>query len=512
MTRDTIEFLRDELQRLDGGAIPSVVQTHISIILLGRTLAWKTKKAVKLPYLDFRRVEQRLALCERELALNRRTAPAIYRCVRRLVRGTDGSLRLDGDGELVEAVLEMRRFDEAGVLDRMALRGELTPQVVTQLAHVVAEFHSRAAPAGGLSRSGSQRLGDILQINEQSLAAARSVFAHGLSGSAPTDTLIRTTRDQWQRHADLLDERQRAGRVRLCHGDLHLRNIVVMDGAPTLFDCLEFDADMATTDVLYDLAFVLMDLWHRDLQSLANLLLNRYLDESDEMDGLPLMGLFMSMRATVRAHVAATRALEIDAAQPSRAAVTDEARAYLALAVRLLLPQPARLVAIGGLSGSGKSTAAAAVAASVGAAPGARVLSSDRVRKALHGVTPQTRLGPQAYMPEVSARVYAALQERAAATLACGHSVIVDAVFDRQQERERIEAVASAAGAPFTGIWLDAPQAALLERVEKRRGDPSDADAAVVRRQLARDVGDLRWVRLQSGGSQDWSKLRRLLE
>ena len=502
-----LQYLKNELQRLDGGKVPDEVQTHISIVLLGATLAWKVKKAVQLPYLDFGRPQQRLAISERELALNRRTAPAIYRKVRRLVRAADGRLQLDGDGELVEAVLEMQRFDEDGLLDRMAVGGRISAALVTELAHVVAEFHSRAQPASGLERSGSQRIGDVLQINEQALDAARE-----LAGTASVDSLIRATSATWQLQAPLLDARQLAGHVRLCHGDLHLRNIVVIDGVPTLFDCLEFDEDMATIDVLYDLAFVLMDLWHRGLERLANLLLNRYLDEAAESRGLPLLGLFMSMRATVRGHVSATRALEMPQDQPQRPGVIAQTQSYLALASRLLQAPPARLLAIGGLSGSGKSTAAAAVAAIIGAAPGARVLSSDRIRKALHGVAPVDRLDADAYRPEVSQRVYATLRERAAAILATGHSVVVDAVFDRQAERERVEEVARRAGVAFQGVWLEAPATVLLERVTARCGDPSDADAGVVRRQLERDVGTLAWTRVQADGSdRDWGRLRTLL-
>jgi aminoglycoside phosphotransferase family enzyme/predicted kinase len=506
MTDDTVTFLLQALQRLDGGIPASQVQTHISVLLLGQTLAWKLKKAVHLPYLDTRSLDRRLALCERELALNRRTAPALYHRVRRLVKASDGALAIDAEGALVEPILEMQRFDEAGVLDRMAVRKALTPQIVTMLAQVIAGFHLEAEPAGGLVGSGSGRVGAILDINEQALRAGRSLL-----GEAATDRLIEATRQSWQRLSPLLDERQRGGQVRLCHGDLHLRNIVMIDGRPTLFDCLEFDAEMATTDLLYDLAFLLMDLWHRDLKSLANLLLNRYLDESDQLAGLPLLGLFMSMRAAIRAHVLATKALEIEedtAKRPGRlaaaansgeslASILGEARSYLELAARLLQPRPARLIAIGGLSGSGKSTTAAAIAADVGVAPGARVLSSDRIRKALFGVAPQSRLDAEAYQPAVSAQVYALQREQAAAVLASGHSVIVDAVFDRQEERERIEAVARAGGARFQGAWLEVPPEVLLDRVNRRRGDPSDADAEVVRRQLERDLGRLDWPRGQ---------------
>ncbi len=513
MQDNTIAFLRKELQSIDGGTPPAVVETHISVVFLGATLAWKLKKAVKLPYLDFTSVERRLALCERELAMNRRSAPSLYRSVHRVVRRNDGKLAIDADGTLVDAVLEMKRFDEDGLLDRMAVRGDLTPLIVTRLASVVANFHSHAEPSLPGARSGSQRVAEILQVNQSAFIVTRQIFP-----GSRIDHLIEASRHACERRVRLLDARQREGRVRLCHGDLHLRNIVLLEGIPTLFDCLEFDVDMATIDILYDLSFVLMDLWHRGLRPLANLLLNRYLDEihflegSDETPGLPLLGLFMSMRAAVRAHVQAARALEMTDLDPARATVAGEAGAYLDLATMLLAPHPTRMVAIGGLSGSGKSTAAAAIAAEVGSAPGARVLSSDRVRKAMHGVTPLTRLGPEAYFPEVSARVYATLQERAAATLSAGHSVIVDAVFDRAEDRARIEAVAKAAAVPFTGIWLEAPQAVRLERVAGRQGDPSDAGVDVVRRQSEQGAVDVAWTRLPAHSAHDWTALLRLLE
>jgi aminoglycoside phosphotransferase family enzyme/predicted kinase len=502
-----LEYLKRELQRRDDGEPPTEMQTHISRLLLGASIVWKLKKAVKLPYLDFSTPEHRLALSRRELELNRRTAPDIYRKVMRLVRTPHGEWQLDGNGELVEAVLEMRRFDEQGLLDRMATAGRITPALIGRLAHVVAEFHARAQPALQLERSGSERVGEVLRINEEALESARS-----LHDTDKIDGLIRATRAAWQKHAALLDARQRDGHVRRCHGDLHLRNIVVIEGVPTLFDCLEFDEGMATIDVLYDLAFVLMDLWHRGADKLANLLLNRYLDEAPQTDGLPLLGLFMSMRATVRGHVSATRALEMPPERSQHAEAIAESLSYLDLASQLLQPRPRRLLAIGGLSGSGKSTAAAAVASVVGPAPGARVLSSDRIRKALHGVTPETRLGAEAYQPEVSAKVYAALRERASAVAASGHSVVVDAVFDRPDERERIAAVARGLGVDFQGVWLEAPQTVLLERVAARRGDPSDADTDVVRRQLERDVGDIAWTRLPADGSDPgWSRLLALV-
>ena len=199
----------------------------------------------------------------------------------------------------------------------------------------------------------------------------------------------------------LLDRRRAEGKVRRCHGDLHLRNVCLFEGKPTLFDCLEFSDELACVDILYDLAFLLMDLEHRGLADFANLVLNRYLDLTGEDDGLAAMPLFLSLRAAIRAHVTAT---VIDRAGRSevRPEMAADARGYLDLAAQFLRPRSCRLVAIGGLSGSGKSTLAAALAPSLGA----RVLRSDVIRKHLFGVAPETRLPASAYTSEVSRRVY----------------------------------------------------------------------------------------------------------
>lgn len=509
---EAIAFLRAELARIDGGAVETA-ETHISLVLLGRTLAWKLKKALRLPYLDFSTAQRRLAMCRRELALNRRTAPDLYRRVRRLVRAEDGALTLDAEGDLVDAVLEMARFDQDRLLDRLARKdgareGRLTPPLVARLAEIVAGFHEDAEQPAAPAAGGAERVEAVLRINEAGLDAARPLF-----GDGPVEAAERAMRGLWRRDRALLDARQRAGRVRRCHGDLHLRNVVEIGGEPVLFDCLEFDDEMATTDVLYDLAFLLMDLWHRDLRALANLLLNRYLDAAGrtadgEAAGLRLLPLFLSMRATVRAHVTATQAM---AGGDASSALAREARDYLDLAASLSSPRPPLLVAIGGYSGSGKSTTAAALAQGIGPVPGARILSSDRIRKRLFGVAPETRLPQEAYRPEVSARVYAAQREEARQVLAAGHGVVADAVFARPDERAAIEAVAAACGVGFRGVWLEAPERTLVERVEARRGDPSDATAAVVRAQLERDPGTLGWRRFDTGDPRTGDELSAFL-
>ena len=207
-----------------------------------------------------------------------------------------------------------------------------------------------------------------------------------------------------------------------------LRNVCLLDGQPTLFDCLEFDDSLATIDVLYDLSFLLMDLWHRDQRGFANLVLNRYLDKCDETDGLALLPFFMAVRAAVRAHVTATQAI---GARPEAAdTLRTEARDYVDLAFSFLLPADPLLLAIGGFSGTGKSTVASQVAAHLGKPPGARTLNSNQIRKGMHGISAEQQLPMSAYKPDVSKRVYEKLRTKSAKVLDTGTAVIAEAVFD----------------------------------------------------------------------------------
>jgi len=309
-------------------------------------------------------------------------------------------------------------------------------------------------------------------------------------------------RAELARHAALLDARRDGGAVRECHGDLHLRNIVLIDGQPTLFDGVEFNDEISCIDVLYDLAFLLMDLRRRGLPRHAGAVWNRYLAETADLDGLPLLPLFLSCRAAVRAKTSATAArLQDDAAR--RDDLRALAREYLAMAEALLHPPPACLVAVGGLSGSGKSTLAYGLAPAVGAVPGALVIRSDEIRKQLCGVPPLERVGPEGYTPEVTARVYAVVADRARQALEAGVSVIADAVHARAPDRLAIEAVAMAGSVPFIGLWLDAPESTLVTRVGRRVRDPSDADADAIRRQRTGDTGAIGWERLDASLAPD---------
>jgi predicted kinase len=288
--------------------------------------------------------------------------------------------------------------------------------------------------------------------------------------------------------------------VRRCHGDLHLRNICLWEGRPTLFDAIEFSEELATIDLLYDLAFLLMDLEYRGARNLANRVLNRYFDRGEGEDALAVLPLFMATRAIIRAHVSASTAARHGATAAGQSA-REQSRAYLDLALRLLQPSPARLIAVGGLSGTGKSTLAYELAPQLGGSPGARVLRSDVIRKRLQGVAPETKLPAEAYRPEVTRQVYDALMRHAGQALAAGATVIADAVFSDPGERVAIEGAARQASVEFAGLWLEAPAATLEARLRGRRADASDADVAVLRRQLERPIGAMSWTLVDAAGS-----------
>lgn len=475
------ELAGDTVERID---------THGAAVFLAGDRAYKIKRPVAFPYMDLSTPAKRRAACEAEVRLNRRTAPALYLGVAPLHdRGSTLSLGEPGDplSDDGECVVVMARFDQDTLFDRLATHGALNDAHVMGLAEAIAAFHGEAEVF--TDRGGAQEMGWVAEENLDELLQRTDVLDPRV-----LKTLAQRTRKALDSAVPTMDARLAAGFVRHCHGDLHLRNVCLVDGAPTLFDALEFDNSLAITDVMYDLAYVLMDLLHRDLRAAACLLLNRYLEMTEDDAGLALLPFFMSVRAAVRAKVSLSAAA-VQADDAARDAALDDARAYVTLAVSCLAPASPVMVAIGGFSGSGKSTVARALAPHLDPGPGAVVLRSDVMRKRLMGVGDLERLDAAGYAPEVSQRVYARLVDRAAAVAKSGFSVVADATFTKPEGRVAVAAAAKTAGVPFVGAWLDADAATLTARVAARANDPSDADAAVVRHQLAEDVGQIDWRR-----------------
>ncbi|HLJ64370.1 MAG TPA: AAA family ATPase [Stellaceae bacterium] len=458
------------------------IDTHSAIIFLTRDRAYKLKRRIRFSYLDYSTLALRQRACEREVELNRRTAPTLYLGAEPIRRG--------GNGPILDWVVVMRRFDQSLLFDRLAAEAKLTPALLRDLADRIVEFHAAALRHDDFGDLASWHA--ILADNERNLRLASPPLA-----SREIDDLVAASKAALARHADRLTRRRAAGRVRRCHGDLHLRNICLLEGRPTLFDCIEFSDRIAIIDVLYDIAFLFMDLTMRRMADANALLFNRLLDRTGDSDGLPALPFFMSVRAAIRAHVAMAAARQ----QPDQDAAqcqTSEARGYFALARQLLRPSRPRLLAVGGLSGSGKSTLAAALASDFAPPPGARVIRSDATRKRLLGLMPEARLPGEAYAASVSGKIYQAMREEARTALAAGYTVILDATFLDAGERSAVAAVARSAKIPFTGLWLDAPATILARRVSERQNDASDADLAVLETQLHRDAGDVEWHHLDA--------------
>jgi uncharacterized protein len=480
------------LSRGGDGAPTRQVETHGARVFIGPSEAIKIKRPVAFRYMDFSTREKRQAACRRELEINQRFAPDLYLGLVTITREADSRLAVDGAGEPIECGVRMRAFTADAGLDQIALKGPLPGPLATALGDAVAALHAQAPhAAAGRGRS-------LPLIRERLLASARA--RTDVLGASAVDAVEAATAAHLPAAIKILDARRAAGCVRRVHGDLHLGNIVLWQGRPTPFDAIEFDEDLGTLDPIYDLAFLLMDLVQRGQAAAATLVLNRYLWRlgaaavaDSTWEALRVLPLAMALRALVRAVVAVDRG----------SAAFAEARSYLSTAHALACPPPPRLVAVGGYSGAGKSTLAAALAPGLGAAPGAIHLRSDVERKGVFGVEPESRLGAGGYTAEASAVTYARVLDKARRTLAAGHSVVADAVFDRVADRQAIEEVARQCRVPFQGIWLQAAPDVLAERVSKRVGDASDATIAVLERQLARGSAAADWQVLNASGQAD---------
>ena len=469
------------------------IDTHASVVLLGGDRALKIKRAVRLPFLDYSTLEKRRGACEEELKVNAGNAPELYRRVVAITRDGDGSLGVGGSGTPVEWAVEMTRFDEEQALDRIAAAQQIPPALAAAVAEAILQSHQKAPRANG-----ETWLASIPGIIDRNTAKFRGV--PGLE-AATIDQLDVCSQDHIASLHASLERRAGQGFVRRCHGDLHLANIALVNGRPLLFDAIEFDPTIATTDVLYDLAFTLMDLMHFNNESASNAVFNHYLaGSSDEnLDGLLTLPLFLSMRAAIRAHVLFTKSEQMADGN----AVWRDAKRYFDLARRLIVPKPPTLVAIGGLSGTGKSVLARGLASIVEPPPGAVILRSDVVRKHLFDVSETTALPQEAYQAETSQRVYDMLSKTAMRVLAQGCSVVLDAAFLQEAQRAALPELARQHHRRFVGLFLTADLATRLSRIERRANDASDATRDVALQQEATALGTVNWHRVDASGTPE---------
>ncbi len=473
------------------------IDTHANIAFLVGNDAYKMKRDVKFPFLDYSTLEKRQAACEAEIRLNSQYAPQIYRSTLPITLERDGSLELAGRGEVVEWVVHMNRFNEHLGLDRISEEKGISQELAVELAKMMVEAHKRTT-----RREAAPWIDDLLNYTDQNLEA----FQEFPQFFAKDDVLAldKAAREVHKAITEIIRERGELGFVRLNHGDAHLANIVLHDGKPLLFDAVEFDDAIATGDVLYDLAFLLLDLCERKEAVAANVVLNTYLQlthQTRHLQDIRVFRFYLMMRAAIRAKIGASASLHQDG--ETRRKTEEQAQEYFKVCQRALLPSTPVLYVVGGLSGTGKTTLARSLAPLLGRMPGAVHLRTDVVRKELLQIDETEKAAKETYTPEFSETVYAELLRRAKLVLAGGHSVIIDGVYGKTEEREAVEQCALEAGSSFHGIWLDADVETLINRVDARHGDASDADAKVVHHQQSYDLGEIHWTKLNSAVSKE---------
>lgn len=462
-----------------------LIETHISFVLLAGGFAYKIKKAVNLGFLDFSTLAQRRFYCDEELRLNRRTAPMLYLDVLPLC-GTADEPTLGGDSAVIDWVLRMRSFAQDGLWDRLASKAALLPGHIDALVEALCALHRDAAVAAA-----DDPVGQAAQVRaplRDSLVALRGLCRE------PEQRAELQALQQWEASAfealrSRFDERARAGRVRECHGDLHLGNVTQVEGRTTLFDCLEFSAPLRWTDVMSDVAFMAMDLHSHGLDRLARRFVNAYVERSGDAAGLRVLRYYQVHRALVRAKVAALRAEQLDASasEPRRSQAASALRHYLDVALAFTRHDPPALLITHGLSGSGKT----ALTQSLLELCGAIRIRADVERKRLFGLDALARsdaaLEPQLYSQAATEATQARLHELATLALGSGYSVILDATFMAHAQRQRSRALAGSLGARFVILRFQASADTLRERVSKRAqraDDASEADLSVLEDQL----------------------------
>ncbi|MCL2714853.1 MAG: AAA family ATPase [Alphaproteobacteria bacterium] len=467
------------------------IDTHAASVFLRGTQALKVKHAIRFPFLDYSTLEKRRLACEDEIRINQGFAPQIYhRCVA-ITEQHDGTLQLDGTGRPIEYAVEMTRFDHTQTLDHVAGRGPLTAELSLRIADVIVAAHARAPRLTDFDWTST--IPTLIEHNATGLGDGGHLDHDAI------DAFSAAARNAFAQLQPLLAQRDARGFARRCHGDLHLANIVLIDQQPLLFDAIEFDARIASIDVLYDLAFTLMDLLHHNQHPAASIIFNRYLATTSlrNLDALGALPLFMAIRAAIRAQVLLARP------DSDPTAGIAQAASYFTLAQRLITPAPPRLIVIGGLSGTGKSVLANALAPHIAPQPGAVVLRSDVIRKQMFQHADNERLPAHAYQGGVTARVYDTLLQRARRILSHGHSVILDAVFARESERFAVADLARDCGVAVHTFFLSADLATRQTRIGSRTNDASDATAEIAALQEHFDLRTLSWTIIDASTTPD---------
>lgn len=458
-----------------------LIQTHISWVFLTGLRVYKIKKPVNLGFVDFTSLERRKHFCSEEIRLNRRMAPDLYLDVVPIT-GSVEHPQIDGDGPVIEYAVRMRQFEKSHLLTSVAT-AELTIDRIEQLAADCASFHDRADAVPPDSQFGTPEA--VLKPVVENFEAMKDC----------DDSTCETVADlrervnfSFGRLIPAIKKRKSAGRVRECHGDLHLGNMFLEQDRITVFDGIEFNESLRWIDVISDIAFLVMDLTVRGHHDLANRFLNRWLEQTGDYDGLTVLPFYCSYRAAVRAKVDVIRIHQPDVSFSEQRHLSRDCCDYLKLAHQFLIRKPPSLTITMGLSGSGKTT----VTDELIAQGDAIRIRSDVERKRMYGLglteTSDDEMKSRMYSEQSTAAVYDRLRHRAATVIDAGYPVVVDATFLKRQQRKSFARLAEGLGVPFAIIYCHASENVLRQRIRTRHAkgsDPSEASEAVLDRQLA---------------------------
>ncbi|EDX72031.1 hypothetical protein MC7420_7511 [Coleofasciculus chthonoplastes PCC 7420] len=454
-----------------------LIQTHVSYVFLTGDYAYKVKKAVNFSFLDFSTLEKREHFCWQELQMNKPQAPEIYLNVLPISQKGD-RLILGDDSQPVEYALKMRQFPQDALFSTRFEQGKLTATDMENLGRVVAEFHAQTQTNDYIRSFGTPA--KIREAFDENYQQTENYIGRAQTQQQFQETKQFSDRFFAQREA-LLEQRLDNNRIRECHGDLHLRNICLWQDKIQLFDRIEFNEPFRFVDVMYDVAFVVMDLDARGAKELGNVFLNTYLEQTGDWQGLQVLPLYLSRQAYVRAKV--TSFLLDDPAVPeeTKQDAANTAADYYRLAWDYTKTNSGQVVIMSGLSGSGKSTVARQLAHQSGAIH----LRSDAVRKHLAGIPLDQKGSDQLYTPKMNQKTYDRLSELGIMLAQQGFPVILDAKYDRQAFRGDAIAQAQAHQLPLRILHCIAPLEVLRDRLSSRTEDVSDATADLLSRQQA---------------------------
>jgi aminoglycoside phosphotransferase family enzyme/predicted kinase len=459
-----------------------LIQTHVSYVILTGDYAYKIKKPVNFGFLDYSTLEKRHHFCQEELRLNQRGAAAIYLDVVAIAQ-TGDTYVINGAGDAVEYAVKMQQFPQEALLSQYFERGELTEALLRQLAEAIARFHQAAETSDYIRAFGT--VTNVRQSIDENYDQT-GAYIGGPQTQAQFDETKAYTDQFFATRADLLQQRMDQGWIRACHGDLHLNNICYWQDQLLLFDCIEFNESFRFVDVMFDIAYIVMDLTVQGRKDLAAAFVSHYVEQTGDWEGLQILPLYVSRQSYVRAKV--TSFLLNDPSVPGevKEAAAAKAAQYYTLAWFYGQPQPGRLIVMVGLSGSGKSTIARDLSRKLGAIH----LRSDAVRKHLGGIPVDQRGDASLYTPEMSQKTYDRLLALGLLLAQQGYTVILDAKYDRQTLRLAAIAQAQAANLPCAIVHCTAPMVVLQERVAQRSGDIADATVAVLAQQSLEPFGD----------------------